>query len=500
MRAEIDIVHNPFGTLPESSSEKWRGLCASYLPVKAEASIWRYSRAPAPADPEQGWKLHVSATILTANVVFERAAPFLSGRGVLFKAPATLQELERINSGLYHGYSQIGKFITVYPQSDAEARLLAGRLHRLTRGLSAPAIPFDLRFRPDSNVYYRYGAFVPLRIEHPDGTSTLAMRDPQGNLVPDLRESVEAKPAWVGDPLIAGWPRPEARAPESPLRTSFRAFRSLTQRGKGGVYQAVDLTTQTPRLCVLKEGRRDGEPAWDGRDGHWRVRQEERVLKLLRAGRIDAPRVYASFEAGGNYYLVTEFIEGESLQNILQGLKRRMSVSRVLRYGVQLATLVSQIHSAGWVWRDCKPSNVMVTKKGTLRPLDFEGACPVDEPDPVPWSTPEFAPPESRATGGGRARVCDDLYALGAVIYFLLTGRPPAASSSPLAKLRRNIPTGVSRLVEALLSADPRRRPCAQMVAERLKALGPPPRSATRPVLAGRGSSVGRKRGVEEGV
>src|SRR3712207_2196392 len=86
-------------SLARSLGEGWQELCARLLPLSAPGASWRYSRAPAPGDPEQGWKLHVSSTILTANEVLATVGPFLHRRGVLFKAPASLGELDRINSG-----------------------------------------------------------------------------------------------------------------------------------------------------------------------------------------------------------------------------------------------------------------------------------------------------------------------------------------------------------------------------------------------------------------
>ena len=452
-------------------SRAWQELCDRYLPVAPASSAWRYSRAPNPGDPEQGWKLHVSATLLNANTVLERVAPFLAGCGVRFKAPASLQELGRINSGLRHGYSQVGKVITVYPGTTEEAVALAHNLHELTRSMPAPIIPFDLRFRPDSNVYYRYGAFKRLEMETPDGLRIPAIRDPQGNLVPDLRESAVARPAWVENPFIGQSQQQNAPSSESPLSATYRVFRALTQRGKGGVYQAVDLSAQPPRLCLLKEGRRHGELSWDGRDGYWRIQQEEWALEHLQASGVAVPRVYASFDLDDNRYLVIEFIEGESLQALLNRRRRRMSISSALRYGIEIASIISCIHSAGWVWRDCKPSNLMLTANGRLRPVDFEGACPIDQPDPPAWVTPAFTPPKGRAESEAGSTVDDDLYALGAVIYLLLAGRLPEGSGpTPLERLRRRVPATAREVVTELLTAPPRQKPGARTVARRLKA------------------------------
>lgn len=423
-------------------------------------------------DPDQGWKLHISATVLTANKVLEMVGPLLQSSGTLFKGPASLQELNKLNCGLYYGYTQVGKCLTVYPATTEAAVLLAEQLHQLTAGLTAPAVPFDLRFRPESCVHYRYGAFKQQEIEHEDGTYLLALRNPEGQLVPDVRESVIARPEWISDPFVIQSPPDCAPSTKSPLTTTFRAFCALAQRGKGGVYQALDLSVQPPRLCILKEGRTGGEPDWEGRDGHWRVRNEGKVLGTLRALGIAVPRVYASFEVEGNFYLVTEFIEGVSLQTLLNQRQRRLPLRRVLQYGVQLSQLLAQMHVAGWVWRDCKPSNLLVTKDGALRPLDFEGACLLNQPNPLPWGTHNYVPPEFNKGLSGQSSATTDLYALGVVLYHLLSGHfPSLPAPTPVEKLRRNVPVAVRRIIAELLDQDPQRRPGAQRVARKLKAV-----------------------------
>jgi hypothetical protein len=471
MEAGLDYDGDAARARAHSLCGEWERLCADYLPFVREGSIWRFNRGRAPGDAEQGWKLHVSATVLTANDILKRVAPMLHADGTRFKAPCSLQELQKLNCGLFYGYSQVGKFITVYPRSAEGAVSLARHLHRLTRGMAAPSVPFDRRLRPGSCVYYRYGSFASVEMKNDDGTNTPAMRDPAGKLVADVREAAEAKPEWISDPFVRNRARREVARVESPLATTFRAFHALTQRGKGGVYQALDLSVCPPRLCILKEGRVCGELAWDSRDGRWRVRHEEIVLTSLREAGVEVPRVYSSFEVEGNYYLVTEYIRGETLQSLLNRRRRRLDLHVALRHGARLASQLSAIHAAGWVWRDCKPTNVIVTSGGGLRLLDFEGACPVERPDPLPWSTTAFMPPPPPRGDVTLSGNYDDLYAVGTLIYLLLAGRlPEPAAPAPIEKLRRGVPPGVGRIVAALLDADPRKRPDAKTVTEELEA------------------------------
>ncbi len=376
---------------------------------------------------EQGWKLHVSATLLTANEVLQKVAPFLQKLKIRFKAPATLADLKNLNAGIIHGYSQIGKFIVVYPQSDREAVFLAEQLHLLTSRFSAPAVPFDLRYKPKSSVYYRYGSFKKRQIGNQDGSQTFVISDPAGNLVPDRRDTNDggSKPAWVTNPFPV---LPKQTKSASPLEHTYKVFRALSQRGKGGVYQALDFSVSPPRLCIVKEGRRHGETGWDGCDGFTRVRHEEKMLKALLSAGVEVPRLYASFATRNNFYIVVESIAGQNLLEMLQERKRRLSISRFVYCGLEVAKIVARIHSIGLVWRDLKPANLLITKAGRFRPLDFEGACWIDEPDPQPWGTQFFMPPASSENSGEHSKPTTDLFALGVVLYFLIEGKLPETS------------------------------------------------------------------------
>jgi serine/threonine protein kinase len=211
--------------------------------------------------------------------------------------------------------------------------------------------------------------------------------------------------------------------------------------------------------------------SWDGRDGAWRVRNEERVLSRLLDRGVRVPKVYSSFEMDDNYYLVMEFVDGESLHDLLLRQSRRLPITRIITWGIQLSAFIAQMHRAGWAWRDCKPKNLIVTRQGSLMPIDFEGASEIKNPDCSRWGTPGFIPSKTRKALR-QAVVNDDLFGLGATLYLLITGRifdhnqPTSAG-----KLRKDVPLELLQLVEALLNDTARLRPTIQSAHARLNSI-----------------------------
>ncbi|MFJ9385217.1 serine/threonine protein kinase [Peribacillus sp. NPDC101481] len=309
-----------------------------------------------------------------------------------------------------------------------------------------------------------------MEIEQTDGTRISAIREQKGTLVPDLREPGTAAPNWLKNPFIEETKEHESKKinKTSELNTTIRAFEALLHRGKGGVYRAIDLSLSPGRLCILKEGRMYGEMDWDGRDGYWRVQNEANVISTLRkSGVEEIPKIYSTFKAESNFYVALEFIEGQSLQSILN---KNIPIKDALIYGIQLARLLDKIHSAGWVWRDCKPLNLIVSNQGILRPIDFEGAFLIEQPDNMPWVTPGYTPPEMSHNFTVQSRLFEDLYALGATLHHLFSGQVPSTSNlPPIGKLRRNIPPSVRKIISTLLNSDPHVRPNARTVIETLE-------------------------------
>src|SRR5436309_10814558 len=146
-----DAIRTKFETIAEAHERLWRDTIRC---LRIRHYPWRYSRPKRRDDAAQGWKIHVSATLLSANDVFLRARPILAKHDAAFKVPDRLEFLAALNSG-FSPFSQVGKFLTVYPRNGAEAADLARKLHAATRGLPGPKVPFDVRYRRNSLVFYR---------------------------------------------------------------------------------------------------------------------------------------------------------------------------------------------------------------------------------------------------------------------------------------------------------------------------------------------------------
>ena len=441
------------------AEREWQQLCDAYLPIRVKGSIWRYNRKRIRGDLSQGWKLHVSATILSACAVLRTIAPYLKRSGIWFKAPKSLAELHKLNCGIYYGFSQVGKFVTVYPQSAEAATNIAFKLQTLTAKFAGPMVPYDNALRNRSCVYYRYGSFsLGLKTTFRK-KRVLAIARPDGKLVPDLREPRTAVPRWLTDPFQPVRSR-AALELATPLDTDYTGYEAINQRGRGGVYQARDVSSVPRKLCVIKEGRRYGETDWLGRDGFTRIKREAHVLRST--GTAAVPRVLRTFRANGCYYLVMERISGKLLQQVLAS-RQRMSTRRMLDYCAQMAQIVADIHAAGWAWRDCKPDNFLVDKNHKLRALDFEGACRLDEPDP-PWgTTPGYAPP--RQLWDSRSPEAMDLYALGTSIMQLIARIESPINLATAFKReikKRKLPPRLVKAIQSLRSPSPKRRPSAR--------------------------------------
>ncbi|MFC5902162.1 serine/threonine-protein kinase [Streptomyces zhihengii] len=170
-------------------------------------------------------------------------------------------------------------------------------------------------------------------------------------------------------------------------------------------------------------------------------------LEAQTAARLNHPHVVAVFDFGtwdGRFYLVMELIPGRSLAEELTAAGGRMlAPERVAAVAAQTAAGLASAHRQGIVHRDIKPGNLLSDPEGTVKIADFGIARFVNDPSAALTTTGQivgtslYLAPE-RALGR-TAEPASDVYALGCVLYQLLTGQPPFRADTPTATLYQHI-------------------------------------------------------------
>lgn len=205
----------------------------------------------------------------------------------------------------------------------------------------------------------------------------------------------------------------------------------LGQGGMGAVYFARDRQANNApvALKVMQVQLNDPERQ---RLAVEQFRQEAQLLSTLNHPGL--ARVSHYFVEHDRYYLVMNYIEGKNLAHILEERGEPFPVNQVLEWAVQLLNILEYLHSCNppVIFRDLKPSNLILGADGRLHMVDFGIARILVEGSKTNnflkgIGSPDYCPLEQYQGGGTDQRT--DLYALGATLYHLLTFRPPPLAS-----------------------------------------------------------------------
>ena len=258
---------------------------------------------------------------------------------------------------------------------------------------------------------------------------------------------IETPPDDVAAAMLAG-----EQSQSMPGRTigHYQILSLLGAGGMGEVYLAED--TRLKRRVALKL-----LPVYftADRDRLRRFEQEARAVSTLNHPNIITIHEIGEIEEA--HYLVTEFIDGETLRHrLMQG---RLEISPALDVSLQIASAVAAAHEAGIVHRDIKPENIMLRRDGYVKVLDFglakltETAAPSVSSDVstaaklstkagVVMGTPHYMSPEQAR--GQKVDARTDIFSLGVVLYEMLTGRAPfegETSSDVIAAILKTEPS-----------------------------------------------------------
>ena len=296
---------------PAESSENDFSLVHGDLPEGWERSLgseWAVFTPPDPGIPEQGWKVHVSATLDNAEELLRTVFDYCVERRIMFKFIRSLRVLQRRNSK-YGDRSASGKFITIYPRDEAHLERILCELDELIGGAPGPYILSDLRWR-SGPLYVRYGGFTLMMGPSPTGELVPCLRDPDGNLVPDERRPGFRVPDWVEVPSFLDEALAQRRA--GTLRDfPFRPYKALHFSNGGGVYLARDI--RTGEDVLLKEARPMAGLDNNRVDAATRLEQERWALETL-ADLPHVPRLIDYRRGHEHLFLAREYVPGIAAQ------------------------------------------------------------------------------------------------------------------------------------------------------------------------------------------
>jgi tetratricopeptide (TPR) repeat protein len=260
----------------------------------------------------------------------------------------------------------------------------------------------------------------------------------------------------------------------------YRMIARIGRGGMGDVWRADDLILEAPVALKLMHSASASD--------------RSRILREVRLARqITHPavcRVFDVGEAGETIFFSMELVSGEDLAALLKRTGRLTS-ERVLEIARQLCAGLAAAHAEGVLHRDLKPANILIDQHGRARITDFGIAVTTGDAGPRTMiGTPGYMAPEQLLGEALSERT--DVYALGLVLYELVTGQPHHASrledpSARLSRLASGINPRLSRAILKAIARDPEDRPATALeLAAALPAMHPAADSDATPRLSRR--------------
>ena len=253
--------------------------------------------------------------------------------------------------------------------------------------------------------------------------------------------------------------------PNEVLRQRYRIMNLVGKGGFGAVYKAADLQLGD-RIVAVKEMSQSNLKPDEIVEAVNSFKQEALMLAGLMHQNL--PRIYDHFSEGGRWYLVMDFIEGDTMEEYLNNTAGNLlPLEEVLEIGIQLCAVLDYLHTRQppIIFRDLKPSNIMLTPDRHLYLIDFGIARhfkPGQVRDTIAFGSPGYASPEQY--GKAQTTPRSDIYSLGATLHQLLSGNDPSQTPfqyTPLLLHNSLVSTELEHLIRQMVELDANKRPAS---------------------------------------
>ncbi len=258
------------------------------------------------------------------------------------------------------------------------------------------------------------------------------------------------------------------------LRQRYRIIKQLGQGGMAAVYKAEDMRFGNAQRAIKEMSQSSLNTQQDLQEAIQAFEREAMLLAGLMHQNL--PRIYDHFSDSGRWYLVMDYIEGDTLESLLgQALNGTFSVEDLLPIGLQLCTVLDYLHTRQppIIFRDLKPENIMLTWDGHLYLIDFGIARLFksgQRKDTIALGSPGYAAPEQYGKAQTQTTPGTDIYCLGVTFHQMLSGNDPSLNPFHFAPLDLDASyANLEQLIMRMMETDKDKRPSIQEIKQVLQ-------------------------------
>ncbi|MDF0479548.1 protein kinase [Vagococcus sp. PNs007] len=302
---------------------------------KTDDTHWTYRVKKQPTQ-KRGFKIHLSASIINAYEIAKIFLDLYTDSNVDFKIVSNLSLLELQNSSMY-GFTQIGKFITIYPESNSQFIMLLNDLELVFKNQGAsPIIPSDYNYLNSSVVYYRYGEFV----KDESFTDKRVRMIPENIVVPIKDYYIERLHT---------------------IPNKYLVIDIIKKTSKGGVYKVLNL--ENNRFAILREATHLSNILINGEDSVNRLyHANENIYSLAYTSLV--PKIINEFYVNTTYFSEEEYLVGITLDEYIK-------VNKPYKWFVRVLDAIKTMHKKNILHGDISYKNILINDE-TLHFIDFE--------------------------------------------------------------------------------------------------------------------------------